>query len=183
LGIETRGTLPATRGQPVAGSKGYGSKNLGINMIERLLGFLTGREIPGLDSGADEVQLSVAALLVEAARMDSNFDAAERATIGRLLAERFELSPESVRSLVEQAEQKVQYSAQYFPFTHEICKRLSLEQRVEIIEMLWKVAYSDGVLDPYEDMLLRQIAGLIQVPDKERGLARQRALEQLKASQ
>jgi len=43
------------------------------------------------------------------------------------------------------------------------------------------VALSDGVLDPYEDMLLRQIAGLIQVPDKDRGLARQRALEQLKA--
>jgi uncharacterized tellurite resistance protein B-like protein len=45
--------------------------------------------------------------------------------------------------------------------------------------MLWKVAYSDGVLDPYEDALLRQIAGLIHVPDRERGLARQRALEAL----
>src|SRR5271169_4821784 len=118
-------------------------------MIDRLLDFLTGREAPALDARTDELQLSVAALLIEAARMDSNFDAAERATIGRLLAERFDLPPESVRSLVEQAEQKVQYSAQYFPFTHEICKRLSPEQRVEIIEMLWKVAYSDGVLDPY----------------------------------
>jgi uncharacterized tellurite resistance protein B-like protein len=63
-------------------------------------------------------------------------------------------------------------SAQYFPFTREICTLLSPEQRIEIIEMLWKVAYSDGVLDPHEDMLLRQIAGLIHVPDKERGLAR-----------
>jgi uncharacterized tellurite resistance protein B-like protein len=151
-------------------------------MIGRLLDFLTGREAPALDERADELQLSVAALLIEAAHMDSNFDAAERATIGRLLAQRFDLPPESVQSLVEHAEQKVQYSAQYFPFTHEICKRLSPEQRVEIIEMLWRIAYSDGVLDPYEDMLLRQIAGLIQVPDKERGLARQRALEQLKAS-
>ena len=45
--------------------------------------------------------------------------------------------------------------------------------------MLWKVAYSDGVLDPLEDMLLRRIAGLIHVPDRDRGLARMRALEEL----
>ena len=45
-----------------------------------------------------------------------------------------------------------------------------------------RIGLADGVLDPYEDMLLRQIAGLIQAPDKERGTVRQRALEQLKAS-
>jgi len=151
-------------------------------MMDRLVSFLTGRNAPAPHESIDVLQLSVAALLIEAARMDSKFDATERGTIGRLLADKFALGPEAVQSLVEQAERKVQYSAQYFPFTHEICKRLSLDQRVEIIEMLWKVAYSDGVLDPYEDMLLRQIAGLIHVPDKERGMARQRALEQLKAS-
>ena len=146
-------------------------------MLSRLLDFLTGREAPVLEEQTDELQLSVAALLIEAARMDSTFDAAERATIGRLLTDKFHLAPEAVQSLVEQAEQKVQYSAQYFPFTREICKRLSPEQRIGIVEMMWSVAYSDGSLDPHEDMLLRQIAGLIHVPDKERGLARQRALQ------
>jgi uncharacterized tellurite resistance protein B-like protein len=48
--------------------------------------------------------------------------------------------------------------------------------------MLWKVAYSDGILDPYEDMLLRQIAGLIHVSDQERGSARKRALDRLAAT-
>jgi hypothetical protein len=90
----------------------------------------------GLDRGGENVEL----LLFGRARMAvcklGGTFAAERATIGRLLAERFDLRPESVRSLVEQAEQKVQSSAQYFPFTHEICKRLSPEQRIEIIEML-----------------------------------------------
>src|SRR5438105_1634415 len=115
-------------------------------MLNRLLDFLAGREAPTPADSADDLQLSVAALLIEAARMDSNFDAAERETIGRLLAKRFDLAPVAVQSLVEQADQKVQYSAQYFPFTHEICKRLSIEQRVEIIEMMWKVALADGVL-------------------------------------
>jgi uncharacterized tellurite resistance protein B-like protein len=115
--------------------------------------------------------------------MDNDFDAAERAAIERILAARFDLAPDAVRSLVAAAEQRVHQSAQYYPFTREICNRLSREERVEILEMLWKVAYADGVLDPYEDALLRQIAGLIHVPDRERGLARQRALEALQANE
>ena len=45
--------------------------------------------------------------------------------------------------------------------------------------MLWEVAYADGTLDEYEDSLLRRVAGLIYVPDKERGIARQRVLKRL----
>jgi uncharacterized tellurite resistance protein B-like protein len=151
-------------------------------MIDRLLEFLSGQEAPALEESADELQLSVAALLIEAAHMDSSFDEAERATIERLLAKRFDLDHDAVQSLIAQAQQKVEHSAQYFPFTSQITKNMSGTQRAEIIEMLWKVAYSDGVLDPYEDALVRQIAGLIHVPDRERGLARRRALEKLKAA-
>ncbi len=100
-------------------------------------------------------------------------------SVERLLTERFHLEPQAVQSLIEEARRKVEYSAHYFPFTHEICTRLGLEERIEIIQMLWTVAYTDGMLDPEEDMLVRQIAGLIHVPDKERGLARQRALAKL----
>jgi uncharacterized tellurite resistance protein B-like protein len=151
-------------------------------MIERLLNFLTAMETPAEAPKPDELELAVAVLLIEAARMDEHFDAAERTIIERLLAERFDLTPEAVSKLVEASEQMVQNTAQYFPFTREISKRLSMEQRVGIIEMLWEVAYADGVLDPHEDMLLRQIAGLIHVPDRDRGLARQRALEKLAAA-
>ncbi len=152
-------------------------------MIDRLLNFLTGNAAPAAAAGTDELQLAVAALLIEAARMDENFDAAEQATIGRLLAQRFELAPDAVQALVEAAEKRVRDSTQYFPFTREITARLTTEQRVKIIEMLWEVAYADGILDPHEDALLRQIAGLIHVPDRERGEARKRALERLAAAQ
>jgi len=59
---------------------------------------------------------------------------------------------------------------------------MDAEERVGLIEMLWKVAYADGVLDPHEDMLVRRIAGLIYVPDRDRGVARRRALEKLAAA-
>jgi len=151
-------------------------------MLDRLMNFLSGTEAPSAQAGPDELQLAVAALLVEAARMDDNFDAGERAAIERLLAARFDLSPEAVHTLVAAAEQKMSATAQYFPFTHAITTRLSSEQRVGIIEILWEVAYADGVLDPQEDALLRQIAGLIHVPDRERGEARKRALEKAAAA-
>ena len=58
-------------------------------MIERLLSFLAGMEAPAAEPKPDELELAVAALLIEAARMDDEFDAGERATIERLLAERY----------------------------------------------------------------------------------------------
>ena len=148
-------------------------------MIDRLLDFLSGREAPAVAVSTEELEHAVAALLIEAARMDDNFDAAERTTIERLLADRFDLKPQAVKSLVDAAEQAVQRSTQYYSFTRQINDRLGEEEKVRIIEMLWKVAYSDGVLDPHEDMLLRRIAGLIHVTDLDRGLARKRALVEL----
>jgi uncharacterized tellurite resistance protein B-like protein len=79
------------------------------------------------------------------------------------------------------AEQAVRETSQYFPFTHRIVQGMSEDERAHVIEMLWKVSYADGVLDPHEDMLVRRVAGLIHVPDRARSLARRRALDKLAA--
>ncbi len=150
-------------------------------MIGRVMDFLTGGRAPVVAKSTDELETAVAALLIEAARMDADFDGAERATISRLLSERFALTADAVHDLIEETDRLVKESSQMFPFTREICARIPHEDRAQIIEMLWKVAYADGVLDPHEDMLLRRIAGLIHVPDRERSLARRRALEKLAA--
>jgi uncharacterized tellurite resistance protein B-like protein len=150
-------------------------------MIDRLLDLLTGRA-EWTSEEPNDLASAVAALLIEFARMDDKVDAGERRTIEQLLARKFGLDPGSVQSLVEQAERVMQRSAQYFPFTQRICRDASAATRVQIIEMLWTVAYSDGALDPDEDALIRQVAGLIQVSDWERGAARKRALEKLEAT-
>ncbi len=108
-----------------------------------------------------------------------------RATWKRILdaIERLQVkAPAEVHVLVEAAERAVRHSTQFFPFTQEICKQMEPQARVQIIEMLWEVAYADGVLAPDEDMLLRRIAGLSFVPDRKRGMARLRALEKLAAA-
>jgi uncharacterized tellurite resistance protein B-like protein len=127
----------------------------------------------------DDLQVAIAVLLVQAARMDDRFDAAERSTIERLLAGRFALSGEATRALLHAAERRAEEAVQMLPFTHLIVERLDPAQLVQVIEMLWEVAYADGVLDPDEDALVRRIAGLIYVSDHDRGAARQRVRQRL----
>lgn len=127
----------------------------------------------------DELRLALTALLVEAAYSDDRFDEAERAIIGELIERRFNLSHSDARALLAAAETTTSESAELFHFTRIINERLSLQERVELIEMLWEVAYADRVLDEYEDSLLRRVSGLIYVPDRERGMARQRVVRRL----
>ncbi|HEV2547290.1 MAG TPA: TerB family tellurite resistance protein, partial [Stellaceae bacterium] len=83
------------------------------------------------------------------------------------------------RRLLEAAEGEALRAAELFRFTRIINARLTSEQRVELIEMLWEVAYADGILDPLEDAMLRQVGGLVDVADAERGAARQRVMKRL----
>ena len=131
------------------------------------------------DPAQSELQLALTALLIEAAYSDDHFDGPERAVIARLIERRFNLLPSDVRTLLATGEAAATESVELFHFTRIINERLSYEERVELIEMMWEVAYADRVLDEYEDSLLRRVGGLIYVPDPERGMARQRVLRRL----
>ncbi len=155
---------------------------VGKVMIDTIRAWLSGAS-PDRGAGAvrrpDELEIALAALLIEAAYSDDHFDQAERAIIGRLLECRFGLAATDANALLAAAEAAASESAELFHFTRIVNERLAPDQRVELIEMLWEVAYADRVLDQYEDSLLRRIGGLIYVPDRERGMARQRVLARL----
>jgi uncharacterized tellurite resistance protein B-like protein len=108
--------------------------------------------------------------------MDQRFGDAERAVIASLLTKRFGLPAVSVSSLIQRADKRASDLVQYFPFTHNINQKMTQQEKAKFVEMLWRIAYADGVLDPHEDQLIRQIGGLIHVPDRDRMLARKRAL-------
>jgi uncharacterized tellurite resistance protein B-like protein len=151
-------------------------------MIDSILEWINGSRADGRQEGGlrpDELQLALTALLIEAAYSDDHFDQRERAVIARLIEKRFKLSQSNARALLAAAERTACESAELFHFTRIINERLSPEERVGLIEMLWEVAYADQVLDEYEDSLLRRVGGLIYVPDQERGMARQRVLKRL----
>jgi uncharacterized tellurite resistance protein B-like protein len=123
-----------------------------------------------------ERQLAAAALMVEAATMDDTFDQTERVRIGQLIRERFELSAAEAEDLLAEAEHAASASVEWHGFTSAIKEGFDHGERVELIEMLWDVAYADGQLHDYEASLLRRIAGLLYVSDRESGEARKRVL-------
>jgi uncharacterized tellurite resistance protein B-like protein len=148
-------------------------------VMDRLFAWLKDDE-SGLPQGGDELQLAVAALLLEAAVVvDGDFDPREREIVRHLLQRCFSLSPDDAQLLIAAAERRVEISSQLFGFTSMVNSQLDRERKIELIEMLWEVAYADGVLDPLEDTMLRRIAGLIDVSDHERGEAKRRVLQRL----
>jgi uncharacterized tellurite resistance protein B-like protein len=125
---------------------------------------------------AKDLRLSVAVLLLEAARQDDNFDTRERKAIESLLTGRFGLSQAECEALMAAAEARASQMTQLHGHTSHIAESMSPDERIHLVEMLWDVAYADGVLDPEEDLLIRRIAGLVYVSDRDRVLARQRVL-------
>ena len=128
------------------------------------------------EAESDELQVAAAALLVEAAMMDAHFDESEQATIEALLKQRFALDEGAAQTLLQTARDRVAESSQLFAFTRGVNDRFDAEERIELMEMLWQVVYADGQLTDYESNLMRRVAGLIHVSDRDSGAARKRAL-------
>src|SRR5581483_12491659 len=118
----------------------------GARMLLRLKAFLQDlaaepqRQAP---RGPAELRLAAAALLAEAARVDGRIEPEERRTIVRPLRERFGLDEDEAAELAALAEQTAAQSVQYFGFVDVINRRLSPDERVGLIEMLWEVVYAD----------------------------------------
>lgn len=152
-------------------------------MINRIKALLNTPGGTSRDAGSRhrfaELQVAAAALLVEAAEMDASFDQQEKAKILDLMRTRFELSETESESLVERARQEAADSSQLYGFTRVVKDQFSHEERVELVEMLWQVVYADGQKHDHEASLMRRVAGLIFVSDRECGSARKRALIKL----
>ena len=151
-------------------------------MINRIKALVLGSGASGAGiggDGGDETQVAAVALLVEAAVMDGDFDDDERQTIARILGRQFDLEAAGVEDLIRAGEQAVERSNQLYAFTSVVKKDFDFEQRIGMIEMLWEVAYADGVLHDFEASLVRRVSGLIHVPDRDSGMARKRVLKRL----
>ena len=119
------------------------------------------------DSGNKNIL--VAALLIHAAKIDENYTDAEKKIIKKALMELNSISSDQTDDLIKLAEKKEEESNQIVEFTKEI-KKYSMEFRLKIIEVIWKIVYSDGTSDDYESNLIRRICGLLYISGKDNGI-------------
>ena len=111
----------------------------------------------------------IAALLIHAAKIDENYTEIEKKNITKAIVDLSKLNFDKVKLIMEEAEKKEKESNQIVEFTREI-KKYPIEFRLKIIEIIWKIVYSDGTNDNYESNLIRRICGLLYISDKDNGI-------------
>jgi len=133
-------------------------------MIYRLLSFfgLSEDEVSA-DVGEARIQHATAVLLIEIARADHERLAIEHDTMLELLKDGFNLSDAEAESLLSRAETAAENSVSLHEFTRVLHAELSYIEKEKVVEMLWRIALADKVLDKYEDYMVGKIAELLYV--------------------
>ena len=113
----------------------------------------------------------IAALLVHAAKIDEKYTEDERKIIKKAIINLNNIRQDEAEKIMVNAEKKEEEQNQIVEFTREI-KKYTLESRLKIIEVIWKIVYSDGIADNYESNLIRRICGLLYISDKDNGIVK-----------
>ena len=127
----------------------------------------------------DSNSILIAALLIHAAKIDQNYTEFEKTIIKNALIKLELVKLNDANKLLIEAEKKEQDSNQILEFTKQI-KKNPIEFRLKIIEILWKIVYSDGTSDNYESNLIRRICGLLYIPDRESGEIKSKVRDTIK---
>ena len=121
-----------------------------------------------------DARRALTALLVRLARSDNHYAAAEIIHIDRIIKARFGLDDAAALELRTEAETLEAEAPDTVRFTRAIKDAVAYDERIGVIEALWQVALADGARDQDEDALVRLVANLLGVSDRDSALARQR---------
>lgn len=103
----------------------------------------------------------VYALLIEVAKSDQDFSEDEKKHIDTMCTRYFKLSPAELVDVEASAKRELEQAVDLYHLTKDIRQNFSVEERTEILEMIWTIVYTDGKIDPYEEQLTRRLCDLI----------------------
>ena len=121
---------------------------------------------------------AVIILLLEACQIDGDTDKIELEYIKKLLINKFNFTPDQAEKNLIEALEKSDERIEIFSQIKIILNEMNHEERIDVIEMMWGVILSDGIIDDFEANLMRRMNGLLYVYGEESALAKQRALNQ-----
>ena len=129
-------------------------------MLDKILNLLKeGPKAPAASvSSGDTKQVAAAALMVEAARLDRDFDEGERATITRVVKAQFGLTDEAATDLVDIAEKRQNANYSDMAFVNIVANSFDEAEKIDLLKMLWTVALADGDLHKFEERLVGHVA-------------------------
>ena len=126
----------------------------------------------------DTVQIAISTLMIQTAIYDGVFDEQEKSKILELIKKYFNLNEDQKLSLFKIAIKVNDDSNDMQQFTRILNNSLSEEEKLNIIEMLWKIVISDGHIDDYENTLIRKVSGLLYINDRDVGKIKKKLITQ-----
>jgi uncharacterized tellurite resistance protein B-like protein len=139
-----------------------------IDLVKKFFGKST-IESPGDQGGekSHDIRVATCALLIEMSNIDGEFSESERESIISVLKKDYGLSDENAIALIEAANEELKGSIDLWQFTNLINQNYSMEEKLWIIETVWRIAYTDGKLDKHEDYLVHKLAKLLRLTHKQ----------------
>ena len=151
-------------------------------MLDIIVGLLKGDAAGQPQSRFEKVQLATCALFLEVAHSDGVYQAVEAKIVHDLLAEKFELSAACVTELIEHAQDHRAETHDLFQFAREINAEFSIDEKLDVMEAVWRIIYADGELDKFEDAIARQLATLLRLSHKDVIDRKLKVLEQVRGA-
>ena len=115
------------------------------------------------ESSSNLLDNACAALLVEIAFADKDFDETEKTSLKQSLIETYAVDESDIEEIIKDAEETVSESTSLYGYTRVVNDEFEYEDKLSLLKNLWKVAYADGNLDKYEEHLIRKISDLIHI--------------------
>jgi uncharacterized tellurite resistance protein B-like protein len=140
-----------------------------INLVKKFLSQRPrngGGEAPAGPATRD-IRIAACALFLEMSYIDGEFSESEREYVVSVLKRDCALSNEDAAALIEVAHDELNESIDLWQFTNLINQNYSLEEKLQIIETMWRLAYTDGKLDKHEDYLAHKLAKLLRLNHKQ----------------
>ena len=121
----------------------------------------------GPDTSCHKKQMAAAALFVEVLKSDYEHREEEWVAIESALSELFNLSSDDIAQITALAEEEVHNATSLNGFTRCVNDHYSNEEKIKLVEMLWRIALADGVIDKHENHIMRKIGALLYIPHKD----------------
>jgi len=136
-------------------------------MIDVIKRFFNAATKPGMDADGPhtqhDIQVATCALFLEMAGIDEQFTREEMATILAILKEKYGLTQENADALIAEAERELKDSIDLWNFAKRINEHYSTEEKIAIIENLWRIVFVDQKMDKYENYLMHKLSDLLRL--------------------
>ncbi len=139
-----------------------------LNIVKGFFSKISSDQSNGtVQNTAHDVRVAACALFVEMGRIDETFTPAEMEFVLGIIKEKYGLSPTHADALLADAERELSQSVDLWQFAKLINANYSIEEKLEIIEILWEIVFVDGKMDKYENYLMHKLSDLLRLSHRQ----------------